>query len=41
MTIPKQIDKLSSLEIQNEMIFESERAQKIMDDLLDPVLYRK
>ncbi len=37
----KSIDKSSDVELQNKMIFESERAQKIMDDLLDPLSYRK
>jgi len=37
----KPIDKLSDSEIQNKMIFEFERAQKIMGGLLDPLLYRK
>jgi len=33
--------KLLDSELQNKMIFESERAQKIMDNLLDPLLYLK
>ena len=34
-------DKLDDLEIQSNMAFESERAQKIMASILDPLLYHK
>jgi len=37
----KRNDKLLDLERQNKMIFESERAQKIMEDLHGPMLYLK
>jgi len=38
---PKQISKLSDPEVQYKMIFESERAQKIMDNLFYPISYHK
>jgi len=37
----KRNDKLLDLELKNKMIFESERAQKIMDNLLGPMLNLK
>ncbi len=38
---PEIIDSFDNSEIQLKMIFESERAQKIMDGLLDPILHLK
>ncbi len=39
--LPKRISKLSDPEVQYKMIFESERAQKIMDNLFYPISYHK
>lgn len=40
ITYPERINKLDNPEIQTKMFSESERAQKVMANLLDPLLYR-